>query len=156
MNLRDWLDSGDLQPLPPTREEIARLLQLARRDSSDATVQGLSLDRRFNTAYEAAYLLCTIVLRTSGYRVRGSSAGHHWLTFALLPELMGAHIEPRATYYQACRRKRHQATYQRAGVATAAELDELLADVRTFEREVLAWLHTHHPNLISPENTAQR
>ena len=153
MNSRDWLASGDLEQRPTTRSEIARLLHLARRNVADAGVEALSLDRRFNTAYEAAYALATVVLRASGYRVKGSSSRHHWLTFTLLPELMGPEAESRSRYYQSCRRKRHQATYERAGVATPAELHDLLADVSAFHHEVLAWLHEHHRDLLPPEET---
>jgi len=151
MLLRDWLASGDLQQWSATREELDRLFEIAGRDLTDAAVSDLSLDRRFATAYEAALVLATIVLRASGYRTRGSSSGHHWLTFALLPEFMGPGAEPRSRYLQACRRKRHQATYERAGVATQIELRELVSEVKSFQHEVSDWLRTAHPGLSSPQ-----
>jgi hypothetical protein len=153
MLLRDWLASGDLQQWSATREELDRLFEIARRDRADAALGDLSLDRRFATAYEAALALATVVLRASGYRTRGSSSGHHWLTFALLTELMGPEAESRSRYLQACRRKRHQATYERAGVATQVELRELLAEVRSLQREVSDWLRTTRPDLTSAQGT---
>jgi uncharacterized protein (UPF0332 family) len=151
MRLRDWLNSGDLLQQPATRDEITRLLEVARRDLGDVTAAGISLDRRFNTAYEAAYTLATVVLRAAGYRTRTGAAGHHWLTFAVLPDIMGEAAAPRARYYQSCRRKRHQATYEQTGVATEAEVDELVADVETFHREVVAGLRERHPELAPAE-----
>jgi uncharacterized protein (UPF0332 family) len=151
MKLRDWLNSGDLLQQPATRAEVTRLLEVARRDLADVTAVGLSLDRRFNTAYEAAYTIATVVLRASGYRTRAGAAGHHWLTFAVLPEIMGEAAAPRARYYQSCRRKRHEATYEHAGVATEAEVDELVADANVFQQEVTAWLRDRHADL-APAN----
>jgi hypothetical protein len=147
MRLGDWVASGDLQRQPAAREEIARLLEIASRDLADAAVPGVSLDRQFAIAYEAALALATIALRAVGYRARGSSSAHHWLILASLPEVMGGDLESRSRYYQACRRKRHQAAYEHAGVATAAELDDLLKDVGGFRRELVAWLRKHHPAL---------
>jgi hypothetical protein len=63
----------------------------------------------------------------------------------VLPEIMGEAVAERARYYQSCRRKRHQATYQKAGVATEAEVSELIDDVGAFRREVLTWLPERHP-----------
>jgi len=146
MKLSDWLSSGDLLRQPTRPEEIARLVEVARRDLADAAASGLSVDRQFSTAYEAAFTLSTVVLRAAGYRTR-SSAGHHFLTFAVLPEFLGEAAAPRARYYQSCRRKRHQATYEQTGVATEAEVKELVADVEAFRQEVLEWLREHHPEL---------
>jgi len=147
MRLGDWLDSGDLQQQPATREEIARLLLIADRDLADATVGGISRDRQFAICYEAALTLALAVLRAAGYRPRGTSPGHHWLAFALLPELMGPEQEARSRYYQACRRKRHQASYDRSGVASEVEVQELRREVQDFRAGVLAWLPTQHPEL---------
>jgi len=156
MRLRDWLDSGDLQQQPPTRDEIGRLLEIADRDVEDAAVSGISVDRQFAIAYEAALTLALIVLRASGYRTPGSSSGHHWLTFALLPELMGEQAEGRSRYFHLCRRKRHQATYDRAGVATESELEELTGEVKAFRRELMCWLTETHSALVPDEGKPRR
>jgi len=151
MTLRDWLSSGEIEERPATREEIARLAALAERDLSDAQVEGVSLDRRFAAAYEAALSLAAVALRAAGYRIRGSSPGHHWLTFAALPEVMGDQVRGRADYYQSCRRKRHQATYERISVVSQAELDDLLAAAKAFRGEVLQWLASNHLELLPGE-----
>jgi len=148
MRLPDWLRSGDLQRQPATREEIERFFGIAARDLGDCEVAGVSRDRQFAIAYEAALTLAMVVLRAADYRLRGSSAGHHWLTFALLPEIMGPQAEARSRYYQACRRKRHQATYERTGVTSEAELAELVSDVQAFRRELIAWLRARHPEVL--------
>ncbi len=148
MSLSDWLADGAIKPQVSNRTEILRLLAIVDRDLTDASVTGLSVDRGFATAYEAGLQLATIVLRASGYRASASTGGHHWRTIALLTELMGPEQSERARYLDSCRRARHQADYDRTGVASADELAELLDDMRTFRVEVLEWLQKHHAELL--------
>jgi hypothetical protein len=49
---------------------------LVARDLADAQVQGLSADRRFATAYNAALQTAKMAIACAGYRVT-AKAGHH-------------------------------------------------------------------------------
>ncbi len=113
----------------------------------DANITGLSVDRRFATAYAAALQLATVVLRASGYRASSRSGGHHWRTISLLPELMGPEQQSRRLYLDSCRRARNEADYDRIGVVSESELLELLEDTLDFRNDVLAWLSEQHPTL---------
>jgi hypothetical protein len=148
MLLNDSLSDGRLKPQTADRAEIERLLAVADRDVADANVKGLSVDRRFATAYNAALQLATVALRASGYRTSSSSAGHHWLTLALLPELMGPEQAQRRTFLDSCRRARNQADYDRIDVVSNEEVVELLSDTLAFRDEVLDWLRREHPDLV--------
>lgn len=121
------------------------------RDVDDAGIRRLSADRRFTTSYNAALQLATIVLRVSGYR--SSGVGHHWVTFQVLPVIMGDEEQNRADYFDACRRKRNQADYDAAGQISSSEAAELLAEVFSFRRHVLDWIRDHHPEYLSDELT---
>src|SRR4030065_439191 len=88
MNLQDLRGQGRLRRRSTRREEIRGLLQVADRDLGDAAVPGLSSDRLFLIAYEAALTLATIPLRCAGYETHGS--GHHWTTFLALPPAIGS------------------------------------------------------------------
>lgn len=90
--------------------------------------------------------LATIAIAASGYRV-GRVPGHHRLTIDLLPVLIGAYAVPRAEYFDACRRKRNQADYERAGAVTTVEVEALLEAVTEFRQDVLTWLESEHPPL---------
>lgn len=138
MSLQTWLSEGRLRPHSGSEQETADLLRVVERDLADAGILALSADRRFTTAYNAALQLATIVLRASGYRTAG--VGHHWITFQTLPELMGAALQVRADYFDACRRKRNIADYDAAGEISDAETEELLAEVLEFRRDVQEWL----------------
>jgi hypothetical protein len=59
-NLRRYLDSGRLKRQPTSRSEIESLFKVVDRDLADAAVTGISADRRFATAYNAALQLATI------------------------------------------------------------------------------------------------
>ena len=64
--LKDLLAEGKLRRHRTSPQEIADLFDLVDRDIGDASVQGLSADRRFAIAYEAALNLATITLYCRG------------------------------------------------------------------------------------------
>jgi hypothetical protein len=125
---------------------VADLLRVVDRDLADASVTQLSTDRRFATAYNAALLVATIILHAAGYRT--ASAGHHWATFHVLPEILGPAAQARADYLDSCRAKRNVSDYDRAGEISDRELDELMLEVRAFRQDVVAWLRSHHSALL--------
>lgn len=49
-------------------DAIKNLLTIVERDLKDANVAGVSEDRRFEAAFNAARTAATIALRASGYR----------------------------------------------------------------------------------------
>ena len=54
MSLEDWLNEGHLKRHRSNLREIGQLLAVFRRDITDARITGLSLDRQFESAYNAA------------------------------------------------------------------------------------------------------
>jgi len=145
MSLRDWLSDGRLRRHQTSPTEIADLFRVVDRDLADAGVPGLSSDRRFATAYNAALQLATIVVRAAGYRPSG--VGHHWMTFQLLLDILGPGEQDRVDYLDSCRQKRNVAAYDRAGLVSESEVSELLHEVRGFRSAVVAWLRRGHPEL---------
>jgi hypothetical protein len=111
----------------------------------DAAVEGLSTDRRFMIAYEAAVALATIPLHASGLRTEGT--GHHQTTFQALPLVMGDDLIDLAAYFDTCRSKRNVSAYDRTGRTAETEVEELLSEVGAFRDKLLAWLKATHPQL---------
>jgi hypothetical protein len=64
----------------PSKKELDDIRALVARDLADATVAGLSADRRFATAYNAALLAASMVIACAGYRVTAKT-GHHKISF---------------------------------------------------------------------------
>lgn len=79
--------SGPGKPLaaePPDSTEIAGLLRSGRARLVDAHNTALSLESRFDLAYNAAHALCLAALRQHGYRAR-----HRYIVFQTLPHTLG-------------------------------------------------------------------
>jgi len=123
------------------------MLQVADRDLQDAAVPGLSSDRRFLIAYEAALALVTIPLRCAGYETHGQ--GHHWTTFQTLPLTMGDDLQDLSEYFESCRNKRNVGAYDRSGGISRSEATELVNEVRAFKDAVMKWLRDHFPELLA-------
>lgn len=69
---------------PPDGAEVAGLLRSGRARLADARNETLSLDSRFDLAYNAAHALCLAALRRNGYRAR-----HRYIVFQVLPHTLG-------------------------------------------------------------------
>ena len=122
------------------------MLQVADRDLQDAVVPGLSSDRRFIIAYEAALTLATIPLRCAGYETHGQ--GHHWTTFQALPLTMGDELQDLSDYFESCRNKRNVGAYDRSGGISPSEAAELLEEARRFKEKVTRWLRDKFPEFL--------
>jgi uncharacterized protein (UPF0332 family) len=145
--LQRWLDAGALRRHRSSRREVADLLAVAKRDLCDARVIALSLDRRFATAYSAALQLATAVLAASGFRAT-AQRGHHVVTWQALPELMGVDSGDTAVYLDSCRALRNRSDYDRVGVVSQAEVEEILRETEAFRGQVMDWLSREHPRLV--------
>lgn len=69
---------------PPDAREIAGLLRSGRVRLADASSSVLSLESRFDLAYNAAHAFCLAALRSKGYRAR-----HRYIVFQVLPHTLG-------------------------------------------------------------------
>ena len=79
--------SGPGKPLkaePPDTAETAGLLRTGRARLMDAGNAALSLESRFDLAYNAAHALCLAALRRHGFRAR-----HRYIVFQVLPHTLG-------------------------------------------------------------------
>ena len=150
-HLQHWLDAGVLRRHRTSRREVEDLLAVAERDLGDARVTAVSLDRRFATAYSAALQLATTVLAASGFRAT-AQRGHHVVTWQALPELMGVDIGDTAVYFDSCRTLRNRSDYDRVGVVSEAEIEELLREADAFHAQVIDWLTREHPRLVEGQS----
>ncbi|CAG0969697.1 hypothetical protein BURK2_01209 [Burkholderiales bacterium] len=79
--------AGPGKPLkaePPDAKEFAGLKRSGLARLADATNARLSLESRFDLAYNAAHALCLAALRRQGYR-----SDHRYMVFQLLPHTLG-------------------------------------------------------------------
>ncbi len=129
-----------------TLTEINSLRQVIDRDLADAALPGLSSDRSFATAYNAALQLATATVLCSGFRI-SSVPGHHKVAFDCVELAIGASVRPRMLYLDTCRRKRNLVDYDKAFVASQTEATELLKESKDFQQIVEEWIEANHPHL---------
>jgi hypothetical protein len=145
MSLQDWLNEGKLRTHKTSKNEIDQLMAVFERDISDAQVKGLSADRRFAVAYNAALMMAVAALAACGYRA--ATEGHHYwtiqsLTFTL--QLDTQTIEK----FNKFRQKRNISDYDRTGMVSEREVSEVLDFSKSLRTGVTVWLKQNYPELI--------
>ena len=70
------LASKDSQRHKSSKKELDNMRALIARDLTDAAIVGLSADRKFATAYNAALQAVNMAIAGAGYRIV-SKVGHH-------------------------------------------------------------------------------
>ena len=148
MLLKKWVSEKRLEVHKTNSDEIRNLFDLVERDIRDAMIVQLSADRRFATVYNAALQLATIALHVGGYRVKGGSAGHHWVTISSIPDIMGRNQKNRSDYFNACRTKRNITDYDRVGEISEEEVSDLIREVKEFKRDVITWIKQKYHDLL--------
>lgn len=138
MSIDNFLKNGILVKQDSSKDEISDLIKIVERDLEDSAQSEISNDWQFGIAYNAALKLANILVRASGYRVKGQ--GHHMNTIAMIPLILGNHKKDDADYLDACRRKRNIVEYDCVGGATTEDVKELREFVQEFQKEVLTWL----------------
>jgi uncharacterized protein (UPF0332 family) len=119
---------------------------LVARDLADAQVAGLSADRRFATAYNAALQTANMAIACAGYRVTAKT-GHHKVTVDAITLAIGSTASAYADYFETCRRKRNVIDYTRSHVATDTEADEIVKKAREFHHLVETWIDSRFSHL---------
>jgi hypothetical protein len=146
MSWAKLLQDGKVHRHRTSVQELSEIRRLVARDLADATLQGLSEDRRFATAYNAALQTAKMVIACTGYRV-ASVPGHHRLIFDGAKLALGPSAAQLTDYFDACRRKRNEIDYTGAAIATTTEAEELLVHAKAFLVMVEAWITKTHPAL---------
>ena len=145
MSLKQWFNNGWLRQHETSKNEISDLLAIVDRDLKD-TRGGLSADWRFGIAYNAALKLCSILLYAEGFKSERTL--QHYRPIQAMPLILGEDRKKDAQYLDACRSKRNIAEYDRVGVVTDQDADELVTFVKEFKNEVSNWLKKNRPELI--------
>ncbi len=139
--------SSSLIPHDPTIAEIQQLFEVVDRNLQDAS-KDVSPDLRFTVAYGAALQLCTIALYAAGFKTKRGAGGHHALAINSLVETLGQSQKETRIYLSRCSNRRHLIEYERVGVVSARDANELHQTARKLRTDVLDWLKRRHPDLV--------
>lgn len=144
-SLEELLASGRLKRHKASSKEIRVLFEVVKRDLADSKVHGLSEDRRFTIAYNAALQAGRALLAAEGYRTSG--LGHHATVFQALRHFLPKEQAHLPDYFDDCRSKRNLAEYTGIDIASEQEVKELAAEAHRFASLIQDLIHQRHPHL---------
>lgn len=146
MTLENLLRTGRIKEHPADAAEIQKLLAAVQRSLKDARVQEISLELRFEAAYNAIMQAALVALMANGYRPDTNQPGHHMTVLQLLPKTLGL-PGGRLAVLDTLRRKRNLANYIGEHI-DARSLQECVKGAERLQEEVTAWLAASHKELI--------
>ena len=145
MSLQNWLQNSWLVEHKSSPQEITDLLGVVDRDLEDSKSQGLSADWQMNIAYNAALQTANAALAAAGYRATRNA--HHYRVIQSLAHTIGADTKLIAQFDQ-FRKKRNIGGYERAGLVSDAEANEMVALAKRLRKEIELWIRTNYPQLL--------
>ena len=146
MSWTKLLASKEAQRHKTSKKELDNMRALIARDLADAAIAGLSADRRFATAYNAALQAANMAIACAGYRIM-SKVGHHRVSLESTKLVLRKPAHKYADYFETCRRKRNTIDYTFSNVATETEAKEILVEANEFYNQVEDWITKNHPSL---------
>lgn len=145
-NLRNLEKVGQLKSHVTSREEVQRLLDAARRNLSDAGVEVISSETRFDSGYKAIMQLALAAMMANGFRPDTGRPGHHLTVIQSLPQTIGLPTA-RMAVLDVLRRKRNLTDYS-GGWIDETSMEQCISEVGDLLREVEAWLGEQRPELV--------
>jgi hypothetical protein len=124
--LENLAKTGKLRAEPGDRQELDGLLKSARARLSDAKIEALSIESRFDLAYNASHALALAALRWHGYR-----SENRYLVFQCLQHTLGLGPEVWRVL-SLCHDRRNRVEYQ-----GHVDIDEQLVADLTAASEIL-------------------
>lgn len=135
-----------LEVIEPNAASISKLLVAARRNLSDARIQGLSAENRFDAAYKAIMQLANAALQANGYRTLTSRPGHHMTMIQTLNQSCGLenHI---MVVLDKLRKQRNLSDYT-GDVVPESAVTECLNQAAQLLEHISTWLRENKPELL--------
>jgi len=144
MSLENWLNDKLIVKHRPSAGEVAELLHICDRDLEKAEIIELGPDWRLSIAHNAAVQTAKAAQPAVGYRAR-----KEWQHYLVLQSSAFTIRTNPATIKQLdkFREKRNISDYERAGLVTEQEAEEMIALAKQLRDDVEQWLRAHYPGL---------
>ena len=146
MTWAQLLANNEIKQHKTSKAELDKIRVAIHRDLADASLKGLSADRRFATAYNAALQATKMAIACAGYRVT-AGGGHHRISFEAVRLAVGKAADGYADYFDRCRRKRNVIDYDDANVATETEAQEIVEKAVEFVAAIEQLIAAKYPSL---------
>ncbi len=145
MSLENLERKGRLARYDPDRDEIQYLLEIVDRDLNTCRSPELDPDWRFAMAYNAALQVANAALESSGFRVK-PPGGHHTAIRTLVLTL--GTDKSIVNRFDKLRKKRNLGLYDRPGLISDREIEEMITIAGLLRTALLKWLSDSHPDLL--------
>ena len=129
-NLDNLVKSGSLKAEPASQSEFDGLLRSARARLTDASNTSLSIESRFDLAYNASHALALAALRWHGYR-----SDNRYLVFQCLQHTLNVKPEVWRVLAQ-CHQRRNVAEYEGHLEASDQLMIDLIAAANLLQKNV--------------------
>ncbi len=150
--MQSWkklLVEGRIKRRRSSPDEIRKMIKRAQTYLTDANLEALSMDTRYQIAYESGRMWCEVVVRAAGFRTT-SASGHHEAVISGLPEILGPEVENLAIFLDKSRKIRHAIMYgDELDVTTPNYVKSLIKTVNEIQDNAVAWLKKEYPDLLS-------
>ena len=146
MSLADMAARGELQRLPPHKDEPFALLEAARRRLEDAANPTIHPETRLEQAYTAIFTCALAALRAEGYRP-SRGIGQHARTLETLRYTVGV-PDPHIDYYQLLRSLRHRGLYEGLIDVSITQVEEAVKEAAWLLETTQSWLSKRYPRLF--------
>jgi hypothetical protein len=140
----DNLVGVSLERIRPDSASVARLMAAARRNISDACVDTISLENRFDVAYKAIMQMANAALLANGYRALSSMPGHHMTMIQTLGMTIGFERE-KLIVLDALRKQRNIVDYS-GDLVPESSVNACITHAESLRDAVEGWLDRNGPD----------
>lgn len=125
MSIDRLVEEGNIHSFHATKEEIARSMEIARRDLAHVEkILNDSLDWSYSIAYNAVLQACRAFMFNRGYRPASSES--HKVTLAFMQLSVDNSLKTTIDYFDRVRQKRHRVVYDEVGLISEKEAQQLI------------------------------
>ncbi len=141
MSLRDLINEGLIEVSQSTPLEIKQKMEIAKADieSAKTSIKGTQRDVEWahTQAYNAMLQAGYAIMFSMGYRTIKKSGKHHWTVERFVKSQCTKTIPPDAlNAFGGGRLGRHEASYDRIGVISKSQAENLLVQAEVFVKAV--------------------
>ncbi|MHB8903603.1 MAG: hypothetical protein ACYC40_00675 [Patescibacteria group bacterium] len=139
MNSQKLLNNEQLEKISVSSTDIRNRQEKARRIFNFA-LKNLSgsgdEDIIYTNLYDAIRMSCEVILWLSGYRIKKSSEGHHYITINAASEVLNGDLSNEFLRIQKMRQKRNRFDYGNLDSISETELKQAMTDAKILLNKV--------------------
>jgi hypothetical protein len=147
MTLENLLAIHKLQAFDASAIGVQRLLAGAARNLTDADLEALSPENRFDAAYKAIMQCAMLGLWANGYRTTTSQPGHHHTALQVPPKTLGVEQDV-VIVLDALRKQRNLNDYEGDPIADSV-VTECRKQAALLLTHLRTWLQANRPDLLA-------